>query len=108
MIDAHHGWNTSVKPLVLGLILSMILTLAAYRIVGYYHLTGWVLTFMIVCLGFIQALVQLIFFLHLGLESRPRWNLMMFLFTVLVLVIIIGGSLWIMHDLNYNVMVPPR
>ncbi|MEM7175254.1 MAG: cytochrome o ubiquinol oxidase subunit IV [Chlamydiota bacterium] len=104
MIDAHHGWNVSFKPLILGFVFSLILTLAAYRIVVYYHLSCWVLTFTLIGLGVIQTLIQLVFFLHLGLESKPRWNLMMFLFTVLLMTVLVGGSLWIMHNLNYNVM----
>ena len=105
MIDRHHGWNVSFKPLVIGLILSLIFSVAAYRIVTHYHLPHDVLTFTIVGLGTLQAIIQLVFFLHLGLESdRPRWNLMMFLFGVLVMFLVIGGSLWIMHNLRYNVM----
>lgn len=104
MIDAHHGWNVSFKPLVLGFIFSFILVLSSYRIVAHYHLSCGMLTFTLVGLAVLQALIQLIFFLHLGLESKPRWNLMMFFFTLLLMVILVGGSLWIMHNLNYNVM----
>jgi len=104
MIDAHHGWNVSFKPQVIGFILSIILTLAAYRIVTHHHLTNWILAVTLVGLGSMQALIQLIFFLHLGLEEKPRWNLMMFLCTILVSIILIGGSIWIMYNLNYNVM----
>ena len=104
MIDEHHGWNVSFKPLVLGFILSIILTVAVYRIVAHYHLKHTTLMFTVVTLGSIQALLQLIFFLHLGLESKPRWNLVMFLFMVLVTIVLVGGSLWIMHNLSENVM----
>jgi len=103
MIDAHHGWNVSFKPVIIGYILSIILVLAAYRIVAHYHLMNWILVVTIVGIGCAQALLQLVFFLHLGLESKPRWNMMMFLFMVLIIVVIMGGSLWIMHNLKYNV-----
>jgi heme/copper-type cytochrome/quinol oxidase subunit 4 len=46
--------------------------------------------------------VQLIFFVHLDQERKPRWNLMVLLFAVLVVVIICFGSLWIMKNLNYH------
>ena len=104
MIDAHHGWNVSFKPLILGFVLSFILVLAAYRIVMHYHLACETLTLTLIGLAILQALIQLAFFLHLGLESKPRWNLMMFFFTALLVVILIGGSLWIMKNLRYNVM----
>jgi cytochrome o ubiquinol oxidase operon protein cyoD len=49
-----------------------------------------------------------VFFLHLGRESKPRWNLNALLFAVLVVVIIVFGSLWIMHNLNYHMQNPQQ
>lgn len=104
MIDLHHGWNRSLKPLFLGFTLSVILTYAAYRIVTRSHLAEEALIYTLFSLGAVQALLQFVFFLHVGLESKPHWNIITFLFMVLVVVVVIGGSLWIMHTLNYNVM----
>lgn len=104
MIDAHHGWNASHKPQYVGFIMSVVLTLAAYRIVVHHELSDSLLTLTIVGFAFLQALIQLVFFLHLGLESKPHWGMITFLFTVLVVVIVIGGSLWIMDNLNYDLM----
>jgi cytochrome o ubiquinol oxidase operon protein cyoD len=53
-------------------------------------------------LAVVQLFVQLYFFLHMGDESKPRWNLMAFLFMLLVLVIVVFGSLWIMKNLDYH------
>ena len=108
MIDAHHGWNLSFKPVILGFIFSLILTLASYRIVVHYHLSCGVLTFSLLSLAIVQVFIQLIFFLHLGLESKPRWNLMMFFFAVFLIVVLVGGSIWIMRNLNYNVMLKEK
>jgi len=106
MIDQHHGWNVSFKPLVIGFILSLILLAAAYRIATHYHLTNLALTSTLVGLAVLGAAFQLIFFLQLGLESRPRWNTVMFFFMLLLIVILVGGSMWIMHHLSYNLMLP--
>ena len=106
MIDAHHGWNYSYKPQFLGFVTSLLLTLAAYRIVTHYELTDFLLILTVSGLAILQALLQLFFFLHLGLEEKPQWGLITFLFTALVMVIIIGGSMWIMNNLNYNLMPP--
>lgn len=104
MIDRHHGWNTSLKPLFIGVTLSLILTLGAYRIIAYKHLSAMIIDEILLGLCFTQAILQAIFFLQVGLESKPRWNTITFLFTILILIVIVGGSLWIMHNLNYNVM----
>lgn len=106
MLDREHGWNISFKPCVIGYILSLTLVAGMYRLVVRHHLAGSVLTWTVFGLGVVQALLQLVFFLHLGMESKPHWNSITFLFAVLVIIIIIGGSMWIMQNLNYNVMPP--
>lgn len=103
-MDKKHGWMLSLKPLHIGLVLSALLTLASYRIVTYYHLTHIGLVYTVFTFGVIQALLQLIFFMDLGLEDRPYWNMITFLFTVLIAIIVVGGTLWIMSNLNYNLM----
>jgi cytochrome o ubiquinol oxidase subunit IV len=104
MIDLHHGWNFSYKPEFLGFVASLLLTLAAYRIVTHAELSNSLLTLTIFGLGLFQALVQFFFFLHLGMEAKPQWGLITFLFTTLVVIIVIGGSLWIMSNINYDLM----
>ena len=105
MIDTHHGWNASTKPLFLGFIFSIISILAVYRTVTHMHLKHDWLVFTVVGVGCLQVILQLIFFFHLGLESKPRWNLIMLLFTVFLIVVIVLGTLWIMYNLDYNLMI---
>jgi len=106
MLDREHGWNISLKPPIIGYVLSLILMAGMYRLVVRHHLHGSALLWTVFGLGVTQALLQLIFFLHLGLESKPHWNSITFLFAVLVIIIVIGGSMWIMQNLNYNTMPP--
>ncbi len=87
-----------------GFIVCIVLTLAAYFAVEMQWFSRGVTIFAIVSLGVIQLLVQLVCFLHLGSEDRPQWNLLVFLFMLLVIVVIVGGSLWIMDNLDYRVM----
>ena len=62
------------------------------------------LIYAIIVLALAQALVQLLFFLHVGQEAKPRWETRAFCFMVLILLIIVIGSLWVMHDLNDRMM----
>jgi len=93
---------------VIGFLLSLALTLGAYFLVSGYinshNLTHSLLIFAIIGLASIQLCIQLIFFLHLGQEKKPRFNLITFLFMLVVLGIIVVGSLWIMQNLDYNMM----
>jgi cytochrome o ubiquinol oxidase operon protein cyoD len=96
----------TVKFYMLGFILCIVLTLAAYFLVSERLLAGWPLIFSILGLGAIQMAVQLIFFMHLAGEKNPHWDLLVFFFMGMVLVIIVFGSLWIMYSLNYREMPP--
>ncbi|MCX6990899.1 MAG: cytochrome o ubiquinol oxidase subunit IV [Chlamydiae bacterium] len=104
MIDRHHGWNVSYKPAILGFIFSLILIAAMYRFAIHHNLSGGAFSWTIFGFGITMALVQLVFFLHIGMESKPHWNVITFAFTVLVIAIVIGGSIWIMNNLDYNLM----
>ncbi|MBI2743274.1 MAG: cytochrome o ubiquinol oxidase subunit IV [Chlamydiales bacterium] len=94
----------TVKTYIWGFLLSVILTLAAFFAVDQKLLTGPSLIYTIVGLGLVQTVIQLVLFLHLGEESKPRWNMLAFFFMLTVLVVIVFGSLWIMYHLNYRMM----
>jgi len=93
-----------VSTYVIGLLLSVTITLLAYFAVVQEWWMGMVLVGIIVGLAVVQLLVQLVFFLHLGHEKGARWKLMTFSFAFIVVLIIVVGSLWIMHNLDYNMM----
>jgi cytochrome o ubiquinol oxidase operon protein cyoD len=97
--ETGHG---SFQSYTVGFVSSLILTGAAYLMVVNHLFGGWTLIFAIMALAIAQLLVQLLFFLHMGRESRPRWNQAVFLFMLLVVFILVAGSLWIMNNLNYH------
>ncbi|MET1032930.1 MAG: cytochrome o ubiquinol oxidase subunit IV [Candidatus Saccharimonadales bacterium] len=96
--------TSTLRAYVTGFALSLMLTAAAYVSVVNEVLTGTMLIAIITCLAIAQLLVQLVFFLHLQRETKPRLNLMVFSFMLIVVGIIVIGSLWIMHNLDYNMM----
>jgi len=104
MMDRKHGWIVSFRPLFIGVTLALVLTFAAYRIVTRVHLPKTIMTEIILGIAFLQAVFQMIFFLQVGLESKPRWNTITSLYTILVILIIVIGSIWIMQHLNYDLM----
>jgi cytochrome o ubiquinol oxidase operon protein cyoD len=102
-----NGRGTAASYTV-GFILSIALTLGAYFVVtsqndagnpamSYGYIIG-----AIVVLAIVQLLVQLRYFIHLGQESGPRWNRLMFMFMLLIVFIVVGGTLWIMNNLDYH------
>jgi cytochrome o ubiquinol oxidase subunit IV len=104
--------NSTYRTYTIGFALSIILTLGAYYLVTHQLASGgafWSLSLVIttiIALAIIQLLVQLLYFLHLGQESKPRWNLMVLSFAAMVVLILVLGSLWIMKNLSYHTMSP--
>ncbi|MEO7904897.1 MAG: cytochrome o ubiquinol oxidase subunit IV [Candidatus Saccharimonadales bacterium] len=87
-----------------GFIGSLVLTLTAYYLVTSSTFTGMTVATIIVGLALIQCAVQLVFFLHLGQESRPRWRLITMFAMLAIFIVIIFGSIWVMYDLNGRMM----
>jgi cytochrome o ubiquinol oxidase operon protein cyoD len=46
--------------------------------------------------------VHLRYFLHLDLRATPRENLLAIVFAAILIVIMVGGSFWIMLDLHHR------
>lgn len=51
-----------------------------------------------------QMLVHLIFFLHINTAPEQRTNILAFATTMLIILIVVVGSLWIMSHLRHNMM----
>jgi len=103
--EASHG---SLRMYVTGFMSSVVLTLLAYALVVNHLFSTRAVLACIAVLAVVQFFVQLVFFLHVGKESKPRWNITALLFMLLVVVIVVFGSLWIMNNLNYNGMTPTQ
>jgi cytochrome o ubiquinol oxidase operon protein cyoD len=102
VVSHHDSAHGSVMSYSVGFGLSLALTLVAYISVTQDIASGWALIFILTGLALVQLLVQLLFFLHLGRESKPRWNFQVMLFAAGVVLIVVFGSLWIMKNLQYN------
>lgn len=90
---------------IAGYVASLILTLLAFGFVHYEVFTATALVTFITVLAFVQAIVQIICFLRLNIQSdSARWNFTAFVFTILVIVVVVAGTLWIMYNLNYRMV----
>ena len=105
--------KASLKSYIIGFVLSLAFTLAAAGLIwihlnsGHRVFTQEFLTIAVLILAVAQMFVQLMFFMHLGGESGPRWKLVALLSTVGIILVIVVGSVWIMNHLNYNMMASP-
>jgi cytochrome o ubiquinol oxidase subunit IV len=88
-----------------GFAFSVVLTAVAFALV----LRGGALSRRTVLFGILaaavaQILVHLRCFLHLGTGPSARWNVLTLVFTLLIMLLFVGGTLWIMSNLNARMM----
>lgn len=92
------------KTYISGFVLSVIITVTAFLVVGFHIFPPVGLYLSVAILALLQFYVQLVFFLHLSTDSKARWNLISFIFTLIVVIILVAGTLWIMFNL-YTMMM---
>lgn len=96
-----HG---TVKSYIVGFIISLVLTIIPFYLVAEHTFSNTHLYIIIGLFALAQLFVQLVFFLHLSFKSNAKWNLSVFLFTLVVVLILVLGTLWIMVNLDYFMM----
>jgi cytochrome o ubiquinol oxidase operon protein cyoD len=87
---------------ITGFALSLVFTLIPYYLVVHKSLHGNTLLATIIGFAIVQLIIQLLFFLHLGRERKPRWNLVFLANTLAIIFVVVGGSIWIMSHLKHN------
>jgi cytochrome o ubiquinol oxidase operon protein cyoD len=103
--DTHHeGNHGSVKSYMIGFVLSIILTAIPFGLVMYPSLPKNLTVLIVVAMAVIQVVVHLVYFLHMDRSKEQRSNVSTFLFTVLVIALLVGLSLWIMFSIHYEMM----
>lgn len=98
--DGHES-HGSLKSYVLGFVLSLILTAIPLIFVLNDIVTGNAADVLLLVTAVLQFVVQLFFFMHLKEEKKPRYNLMVLLLGLVIVLTIVAGSIWIM---KYNMV----
>lgn len=109
--DAHgHGHaafeaHGTIGSYMIGFALSVLLTVIPFWLVMFRPIESAAVTGAIIT-GFavVQIVVHMVYFLHMNSKSEGGWNMLAFIFTLILVVIAISGSMWVMHHLNHNMM----
>ncbi|MFT4251550.1 MAG: cytochrome o ubiquinol oxidase subunit IV [Caulobacter sp.] len=118
--DAHHahdahdhghdhdgGAHGTLKDYVIGFVLAVILTAIPFWLVmGHVLPTNQMTAIAVMGLAIIQVLVHMIYFLHMNSRSEGGWTMLALVFTLVIVVITLSGSLWVMHNLDTHMMAP--
>lgn len=97
--------HASLHGYLLGFALAAILTAIPFFIVmanvfSSSRVTGLVL----LALAIVQIVVHVIYFLHVDFQSEGGWTMLSIVFTLVLVVIALSGSIWIMYHLDHNMM----
>ncbi|WP_030541658.1 cytochrome o ubiquinol oxidase subunit IV [Sphingobium sp. DC-2] len=102
--DAGHS-HGSFGSYMIGFGLSVILTAIPFWLV----MTGafanpQTTAIVIMAFAVVQIIVHMIYFLHMNTRSESGWTMMALIFTIVLVVITLAGSMWVMYHLNTNMM----
>ena len=102
---ADYGHHGSLKGYVTGFVLSVVLTAIPFWLVmgKVFDRPGATAA---ILLGFaaVQIVVHMVYFLHMNAKSEGGWTLLALIFTLVLVVIALSGSLWVMYHLDENMM----
>jgi len=97
--------HSTFKGYAIGFVLSVILTAIPFWLVMAKVFDKPAVTSMVVlAFAAVQIVVHMIYFLHMNTKSEGGWNMLALIFTIMVVVITLSGSLWVMYHLNHNMM----
>lgn len=105
-VHGHHegeGTHGSFREYVIGFLLSVVLTaipfwLVMAKVIPSKQATLWI----VLAFAVVQILVHMVYFLHLNTRSEGGWNMLALIFTLVLVVIALTGSLWVMYHMNQN------
>lgn len=102
------GPHITSRGYLIGFVASVILTAIPFWLVMTGALSSMVATAIVIFgLALVQVIVHVVFFLHLDARSEGGWTLIAFIFTAVIVIIAIAGSIWIMYHLDANMMPMP-
>lgn len=100
--DTPHG---SLKGYLTGFALAVVLTIIPFWLVMGNVLDNTIATsILIIVFAVVQIIVHMVYFLHLDTQSEGGWNMLALIFTVIMVMIGVVGSVWVMYHLNLNMM----
>ncbi|MFM2475637.1 cytochrome o ubiquinol oxidase subunit IV [Celerinatantimonas sp. MCCC 1A17872] len=105
MDHEHNLDHGSVKSYLVGFVLAVILTVIPFYLVMNLSMSKVATLYTIFAFAVVQIVVHLKYFLHLNFTTETgRLNTISFLFSALIIGLVVGLSLWIIFSAN-NLMM---
>ncbi len=97
--------HSTLRGYLTGFLLSVALTAVPFWLVMAKVIASpSLLALVILGLAAVQIVVHMVYFLHMNARSEGGWTMLALIFTLVLVVITLSGSLWVMYHLNENMM----
>jgi len=100
----HHATISGLQAYLLGLVLAVLLTATSFWAASTHLLWAPGVPIGLAVLAVAQMGIHLVFFLHITTGPDNTNNVLALAFGVLIVLLVVAGSLWIMANLNANMM----
>lgn len=97
-----------IRSYAIGLALAALLTAASFYVAGSHLVWGPAIPIALVTLAIAQMGVHLVFFLHITTGPDNTNNVLALAFGVLIVALVLGGSIWIIANLNHHMPPMPQ
>jgi cytochrome o ubiquinol oxidase operon protein cyoD len=99
---ADHG---SLKGYMTGFVLAVLLTAIPFWLVmGKVFDKSSTTALVVLAIAAVQIVVHMVYFLHMNTRAEGGWSMLALIFTVMLVVIMLSGSIWVMYHLDHNMM----
>lgn len=104
----HHddeGFHATFGGYMTGFVLAVLLTAVPFWLVmaNVFDKSRTTALVLLACAA-VQIVVHMIYFLHMNFKSEGGWTMLALIFTIVLVVIALSGSLWVMFHLDQNMM----
>lgn len=97
-----HG---TLKSYATGFVLAVVLTAIPFWIVmGKVFDKSSTTALVVLAFAAVQIVVHMVYFLHMTSRLENGWSLLALIFTGVLVIIMLSGSIWVMYHLDHNMM----
>ncbi len=104
MSDPERGRATDIRSYLIGYALALALTAASFAAVHWPGFASGTTLAIVIVLALIQMVVHFRFFLHVTLSRSARDDLQLILFSSLIILLMVSGTLVVLFNLRERMM----
>ena len=101
-MDNNAAYKRDLRMYLTGFALAVLLTALSFLTALVFSLSAGTTLLIVGVLGLLQLVVHLRFFLHIDTSRQKREDLDLILFTTLVVLIIVLGTIWVLGNLHHR------